>query len=321
MKLARDLALWSVWGPFKRMLWILPLPWCLGLARLLGRLYFHVAGGKRRGMEAAARLILGGTATPGKVQALVRQAAVNFVCNDVEVLLFPTLTPARTQAITRLAGQEHLDAALAQGRGVILAFGHFGANQMIMPAIGHRGYRMCQLSAPAWVLNERLPEARSAMVRRTRELRWAHEASLPVQHINIFGNLKEAFACIKRGEVLGVAMDGGGGDKKLPVTFLGRRALFSIGAAGLAMRTGAALVPCAMVRDPATGINTLHIRPALDLDSSPRKDKDPEVLGRNLQKLVSILEEDVLQRPDHYLYFLAFRLHMALKEDPLFLDE
>ncbi|AGW12029.1 lysophospholipid acyltransferase family protein [Megalodesulfovibrio gigas] len=320
MKLARDMALWAVWGPFKRLLWLLPATWGLRLARLLGRVYYHVAGGKRRGMEEAARLILGNNTPPETVRGLVRQAAVNFVCNDVEVLLFPTLTPARTQAITRLEGQEHLDAALAAGHGVILAFGHFGANQMIMPAIGHRGYRMCQLSAPAWVLNERLPEARSALVRRTREMRWAHEASLPVQHINIFGNLKEAFACLKRGEVLGVAVDGGGGERKLPATFLGRRALFSIGAAGLAMRTGAPLVPCAMLRDPATGINTLRIRPALRLEESPRKDKDTAVLERNLQRLISILEEDVLQRPDHYLYFLAFRLHMALKEDPLFLD-
>ncbi|GAB7081725.1 lysophospholipid acyltransferase family protein [Megalodesulfovibrio paquesii] len=321
MIIARDLALWVVWGPFKRVLWTLPIPWTLRIARMLGRLYYHVAGGKRRGMAAAARIILGDSAPAEAIQNTVRQAAVNFVYNDLEVLIFPTLNPERTAQLTRLEGQGHLDAALAAGRGVILAFGHFGANQMIMPAIGHRGYTMCQLSAPAWVLNERLPEARSALVRRTREMRWEHEAALPVKHINIFGNLKEAFACLRRGEILGVAIDGGGGEKKLPVTFLGRRALFSFGAAGLAMRTGATLLPCVMLRDPATGVNTLRVHPPLELEGSPNKDKDFSVLGRNLQRLVAVLEADVRARPDHYLYFLAFRLHMALKEDPLFVDD
>ena len=53
-----------------------------------------------------------------------------------------------------LEGQEYLDAAQNSGRGVMILLSHLGANQMIMPALGFRGYRVNQISRAAQAEND-----------------------------------------------------------------------------------------------------------------------------------------------------------------------
>lgn len=307
----RDALVWAYWHPFKELAQALPDGAVHALARGLGRLLGRVPNARIAGMAEAARYVPGVPDDPSVRLALARKALVEFCQTDIEVLLFPRLTPERTAGLVTIDGRERLDAALALGRGVMLAFGHYGANQMIMAAIGHAGYRMWQLSAPATVLNEKLPEARGAAVRRTRELRWAHEQTLPVTHVNIFGSLKEAFVCLRGGDVLGVAVDGGGGERRAAVPFLGGRAFFPLGPMLLAGRTGCAVLPCFMER-AGDGRLTLRIEEALPLVRPENFGGTPETAATaNTALMAARLSEAIVANPGHYLYFLAFRLHMA----------
>ncbi|WP_300161515.1 lysophospholipid acyltransferase family protein [Solidesulfovibrio sp.] len=316
MRMLRDALVWGYWHPFKHLVWTLPDGAAHALARGLGRLLGRVPNARLAGMAEAARYVPGVPDDAAVRLALARKALVEFCQTDLEVLLFPRLTPARTAALAAIRGRERLDAALAGGRGAMLAFGHYGANQMIMAAIGHAGYRMWQLSAPALVLNEKLPEARGALVRRTRELRWEHERTLPVRHVNVFGGLKEAFACLRSGHVLGVAVDGGGGERRAAVPFLGRSAAFSLGPMELAGRTGCAVLPCFMERGD-DGRLTLRIEEPL-----PDVGPSAEEAGLATARLAERLSRAVVANPSHYLYFLAFRLLMARGgHDPFFVED
>lgn len=306
----RDALVRIYWGPFRFLVQRLPVPAAYALGKGLGRLLGLVPNARLAGMTRAARLTLGPDATETKCRRLARRALANFCLNDLEVLLFPKLNPEIMSRIMRIEGREHLDAALAEGKGAMLVFGHFGANQMIMPAIGYAGYDMHQLSAPSSVLNEKLPEARSQGVLRTREMRWKHELSLPVTHINIFGSMKPAFKCLRDNRILGVAVDGGGGEKRIAVPFLGRTALFSTGAASLAMRTGCSVLPAFMYREK-NGCGRLVLEKPLRLERAASKDKEASALEENVRRVISALERRILERPDHYLYFLSFRMHMA----------
>ncbi|MHC1791176.1 lysophospholipid acyltransferase family protein [Solidesulfovibrio sp.] len=321
MQAVRDALVWIYWHPFKRLVQMLPVGLARALARGLGRLLGRLPGARLAGMAEAARFVPGVPGDPAARLALARQALVEFCQNDLEVLLFPTLTPQRTAAMAGINGREHLETALRAGRGAMLVFGHYGANQMIMAAVGHAGFTMCQLSAPATVLNEKLPEARSAAVRRTRELRWTHEQTLPVTHIDVFGSLKAAFACLRSNHVLGVAVDGGGGGKRAAVPFLGRRAFFPLGPMLLAGKTGCAVLPCRMDR-AADGRLTLTIEPALALAVAEKDGLTAEdAATANTAAVAARLSAAVMANPDHYLYFLAFRLHMAAAgHDAFFAD-
>jgi KDO2-lipid IV(A) lauroyltransferase len=311
MQTLRDALVWLYWHPFKRLVQVLPGDAALALGRGLGRSIGRIPSAKLAGMVEAARSIPGLSDDPSARLALARKALMEFCQTDLEVLLFPKLTPEITARRVTLVGREQLDAALTRGKGVMLAFGHYGANQMIMPAIGYAGYRMYQLSAPATVLNEKLPEERRGIVRRTRELRWSHEQTLPVTHINVFGSLKKAFACLRAGQVLGVALDGGGGEKRAIVPFLSRRAFFPLGPMLLAGKTDCTVLPCFMER-AQNGHLTLRIEQPLSLvrpdPSGPTPD---EAATTNTARWAERLSAAVVANPSHYLYFLAFRLHMA----------
>lgn len=249
---------------------------------------------------------------------VVRRTFRNLVQSEMEVLYYPKLNSSNIRTIVSSQGLEHLDEAISAGRGIMLLFAHFGANQMIMPAVGYRGYRMCQMSAPPTVWIEKLPTKRfSRMDKKALEIRWECELSLPVRHINIFGSLKEAFLCLKRNEILGIAIDGGGGSDRVCVPFLGRNALFSVGALSIAMRTGCTVLPTFMVRD-RTGRNTMIIEQPLTLFRDTDRN---DAIKKNVELFVGRLEEYVRRHPCHYLNFLALRRFMTEQGDTPFFVE
>lgn len=221
-------------------------------------------------------------------------------------------------SIIDYVGLEHLENALSRGKGVMLLFAHFGANQMIMPAIGYKGYRMSQLSAPPTVWIEKMPNKKfSPMAKKGLEIRWEHELSLPVRHINIFGSLKDAFLCLKRNDVLGIAMDGGGGKTRVMVDFLGRKAMFSTGAFEIALRTGCVVLPTFMIRGKE-GRNRIIIEPPLAIENEP----DEDHVKKYASAFVRRFEEYVYRYPCHYLNFLALRTFMEKQGDtPFFVKE
>jgi KDO2-lipid IV(A) lauroyltransferase len=207
----------------------------------------------------------------------------------------------------------------------MLLFAHFGANQMVMPAVGYRGYKMSQLSAPATVWTKILGKEQNLIERKTMEIKWRCELSLPVRHINIFGSLKEAFLCLRRNEILGVAIDGGGGKERAAVEFLGKTALFSTGSAEIALRTGCNVLPTFVIRN-SKGYNTMIIeKPIPHPGSKPdtkidRRDRE-RAIAELIRAFVERLEPYVLRYPCHYLDFLSLRTFMAGLGDPEFFVE
>jgi len=316
----KDLLLWIYWNPFKRIIHILPSKFIYPIAGVVGMLFYYVAHNRRNMLNRELNLALGRKTDPGEARQTVREAFKVMMCNELEVLLFPVLNSENIPSFVTCSGFKYLDRALSAGKGAMLLFAHFGANQMVMPAIGYRGYKMSQLSAPATVWKEKMPHRKfSVMEERAMKIRWSHELSLPVRHVNIFGSLREAFLCLKRNQVLGVAIDGGSGKEKTVVRFLGRKASFSKGAVDIAMRTGCAILPTFMVRNES-GFNTMVIEPPLLVQVDEKCDAN-ETITRTTQIFVKRLEEYVLIYPDHYINFLALRSIMAKNGDtPLFLS-
>lgn len=314
--LLKDVLLWFYWYPLRFFLQRIPARCAYTAARAAGLAYFHLSSKKRGLVEREFRELFNGAPHCADTGNAVKRAFAVFAQNEFEALLFSTLTPKNIDRFIRYEGMEHLDRALSQGRGALLLFAHFGANQMIMPAVGHKGYTMSQLSAPPTVWVEKLPDKKFSMMgKKALQLRWRQELSLPVRHINIFGSMRGAFETLKRNEVLGVAVDGGGGKNRVAVDFLGRKALFSTGALELAMRTGCKVLPTFMVRN-GEGFHTMIVEHPLELSNRG------EDIRNNIRLFIERLERYVLKYPCHYLMFLALRRFMADKGDtPFFVTE
>ncbi len=315
----KDLLLWFYWHPFRYLIQRMPVFLIYRTARLISFFFYTLGRRKKKAFEMEFLFLMGNSYSQLQFHKTIKEAFFIFVCNELDMMLYPVMTPKNISSFTYLSGIANLDKALSQGKGAILLFGHFGNNQMVMPAIGYRSYKMNQLSAPATVWKDIIPDRSfSFMEKKAMEERWKHELSLPVNHINIFSSLKSAFTCLKRNEVLGVAADGGGGKQRVAVNLLKRKAYFSVGAIEIARRLSAPVLPTFMIRDDQ-GRNTMIIEPAVHV----KNDEEVEtVVAEIAQIFANRLEEYILSHPSHYLNFLSLRRYMAkVDQTPFFIEK
>ncbi len=270
-------------------------------------------------MRQELELLFAGEALPRPVDDIIRDAYRAAMFNELEVLRYSELTPQTIGDVCEVEGLEYLDAALAEGRGAIILIGHLGANQMIMPALGHMGYPMHQLSAPPPVWAEILKDTRANPVwERVLERRWTLEKRLPVEHINVFRFLRPAFACLRANEVLGLAFDGGGGRGWTQVKLMGRTANISTQPAQLWRKTGAALLPTAVIRRRGERRHRVVITEPLDWQKGGSREAEDQV---NMQAFVDRFSSWVRKYPEHYLQFLLMRRRVRATDVQPFFDD
>ena len=314
-RLIKNCVLWLYWYPTRAFLNLLPASLMYRVAAFCGDLHRTLSPKKRHCLQAEYQF-LAEVAPPGEpLEHAVRQSYAQHFQNDFEMFRYKRMTTENVEQYITRKGIEHLDHALAKQRGVILTFGHFGANKMVMAAIGYQGYPMNQFSTPPTVwIEKRVDRDMSGMSRRDMELRWEADCQLPSNLINIFGTLRPAYRCLKNNEILGVAIDGPGGKRKIELDWNGHKAVFSLGPMDLALRTGAAVLPIYTLREPS-GRNVLIIEP--EIESCHRKTSE------ELTKAVAERHAaQALTHPSYYLEFMAWRRFMNMIDGTgLFVDD
>ncbi len=318
LRLVKDIAGWMVYHPGAALVSATPRGWWRSVAAMGGDAARLMAGGGAEMREELGNLF-DADALPRPVDAIVRDAYRAAMFNELEVLRYDALSPETIDQVCTVEGREHLDQALTAGRGAIILIAHFGANQMIMPALGHHGYAMNQLSAPPPVWAEILRDTRTNGVwEKTLQRRWEMEKRLPVRHINVFRFLRPAFECLARNEVLGLAFDGGGGRGWTEVPILGRMANLSTQPIQLWRKSGAAVLPTFVVREPGEAKHRIVIEAPLDWQAAEDRSEED---ARNMAAFVSRFEPWLQAHPDHYLQYMLMRRRVRGTDvRPLFAD-
>ena len=196
----------------------------------------------------------------------------------------------------------------------MLAISHFGAFFQVMPALGLRGYKVNQ------VANLKPPEVERSKGRLSRfvaatvfKKRFASSGKdLPANVIALESgsSMMPLFRCLKRNEILIMALDGRDMGKLSPFRFFHHDDyLFATGPVDLALRTECAMHPMFIVRGPDLH-NTLVIEPAVSLERGPDKEED---LVRNTAKFAAILQDYVSRHPAHYGMEILFYYSMLPK--------
>lgn len=302
-----------MWYPMRFAVRVLPFTATYWIGSIGGALLSMISKEKRLIMSEELKLSLKDLKS-SEIDSIVRASFRNYAVSEIEVLLYPTLDAGVIKRLVTIEGREHLDSALAEGRGVLLFQAHFGAFQMVMPAIGYSGYTMSQISASAALWKD---DADADIQKRSFDIKAEYEYTLPVTHISVKSSLRPAFRALGRGEIVGITVDGGGGNKVEQVDFIGRVANFQQGGADLAIRTGAAVVPAFIVTHPGLR-HTLTIHPALKFDSSATRQENIRSI---MQSFASILERYVYDHPDHYAYSLYLRKVRGAEDPfPFFVD-
>ena len=204
-----------------------------GLAHRLavagGTLEWAARPAKRRRLAENLAHALALPADDENVRRLVRQEVVNEARRSAD-LLWALDRPADLLAATEVVGREHLERALAGGRGIILASLHVG------------GWEVAA-AVPARVV--RVP---TTVIVTDDWLAWAIHRLRAAAGLRIHfrsGPAPAAASVLRRGEALLVLgeLEGSAGSRRYPVHFLDGVAELQAGPAALARLCGSPIVP------------------------------------------------------------------------------
>lgn len=224
-----------------------------GVARRRGDWDFRHQPAKRAELARNLRHVLGDELGPDDAERLTREWFRFASCQAIDVMRLRY----RARALRRLVeirGREHLEAALADGKGAILCSAHFGSYDSAFSILGASGYPVTTIGR--WQHN--YTAGMSTVERRFWELVHARRHRRHRHRPNIepwAGRITaaaQAAAVLRANEVLTIAIDAPPLDHDLvrtvEVPFLGQRARFLPGAVTLAKLTGAPLLMTFMYR-------------------------------------------------------------------------
>ncbi|HEX8282367.1 MAG TPA: lysophospholipid acyltransferase family protein [Pyrinomonadaceae bacterium] len=266
----------------------LPRPAAVRVGRSLGRAAYAVAGGLRRTgmrnleiafpeMGAAEReRILRGT-----FESLGRQLG--------EVSQFPRATPESLRAVAEYDSEDVklLDVARARGRGVIFLTSHLGSWEMLC-------FAHSALYEPLSFLVRPLDNPRiDRMVERLRT-RFGNRP------IDKGAAARTALKLLRQGGTLGVLADLNTQEREgVFVPFFGRLACTTAGAATLALRTDATVIPVCAPWDERRGKFVFRGGPVIEIVRTGDDRRDVEI---NTANFTAAIERHVRMFPDQWLW-------------------
>jgi KDO2-lipid IV(A) lauroyltransferase len=204
-----------------------------------------------------------------------------------EFLLLGSLTPEELIQRMTIDGLEHIDAALAEGRGAIMAVPHMGSWDMAGSYAGALGY-------PISAVTERFPGSLNDAVVRTRQRYGLSVIALGRSAVHGITQALEANSIV----ALLCDLEQGPG---VTVRFFGRQAVVPGGPAAIALKTGAPLIPSCSY-STARGHHHIHLDPPLASTAGETKES-------LMQRVVTRFEDFIRQRPDQWYAFRPMFTH------------
>jgi phosphatidylinositol dimannoside acyltransferase len=303
--LLKDIARWLFWFPLRWVLVIFPLAVAYTIGTWLGYGFYLVARTRRMRTESELRSLDFAKDLDNKtIRRIVRQAIINLVLNHIDILLYQKLAKIPVETYTEIIGLDNLQQALSQNQGVILVHPHFGNPQLLMLALGGRKYPINQIGRSLESIQ--IPESEirnpqavdlpplTPMLKRIMRVMHQLELALPAKFIYIHQTMLPAFRCLKKNEILAIAVDGLGGENRIPINIQGRQVSLSSGPLAIALRSGAALLPTFILRADSKYRHKIIIEPPLVIQRTNDTASD---LAANTQRIGMRIEEYLVKYP------------------------
>ncbi|HQO68494.1 MAG TPA: lysophospholipid acyltransferase family protein [Candidatus Syntrophosphaera sp.] len=259
---------------------LLPYPWGRWL---LTRLFLWIGYGLgiRRQVAAENLQRVYPDMPPKQRKKLLKRVYLNLGLSAAELYLLP-----EKQLIsgTSINGRENLEAALALGKGVILATAHLGNWEAArtLPLFG------IPLAAVVQKQHNHLFDAYNNAL-RTRQ---------GVRLIDQRHGLKDLLACLRQNMVVTILTDQNAGPEGLILEFLGHPAPHWKGAAKISLRYKAPIIPGYALRNPEGGIR-ICFEPMIH---HPELSDSTENQLLLLKEINAVTERYIRQNPKQWLW-------------------
>jgi KDO2-lipid IV(A) lauroyltransferase len=261
-----------------------------GLGRvgdLLGSVYGTIGGRRREIVDFNLEL-----AFPEKSRAerrqLARAVTRHFARSALDAIRIQGLEPDELLQTVKISGWEHVDAAVARGRGVFFLTAHIGSWEVAALVTG------LKLESGLAVVNRPLD---NPLLERELD----HLRKLYGNHVFGKHNMaREMLVQIRRGGGVGILIDQRvREDQGVEVPFFGHPAWTHPVLARMARKTGAAVVPTFALRDKPGSYSLRYENPLVVDELSEAECEDVPLTARYMK----ILEGAIRKNPDQWLWY------------------
>jgi lauroyl/myristoyl acyltransferase len=307
--LLKDIIRWAYWGPVRILVRIIPKEVSYRLIWFIGFFGYVISKKKKNRLRRWMEQVSGEAVPPGQVIDVF----VQYYRNSLDTLLYCNLSPENIDQFIHYEGLDNLAQALREKKGVILLHPHFGNEEYLMPAMGHKGFTVSQI-ASRWE-PDYMPGRFFTLSNRIRRHAWRMRIStrenLPVGFIYIDEGVRNIYRLLRRNEVLLLALDGREGASWQEVPFLGMTAQISPGPMKVARSTGAVVLPTTIVRTGHYN-HTVHIGKPIKL-SEQLTDTEKAVRTDTITALQAV-EPYIKKHPSQYAKFILLDVKLFKEE-------
>ncbi|MCK5178463.1 MAG: lysophospholipid acyltransferase family protein [Candidatus Omnitrophica bacterium] len=252
---------------------------------------------QRRIAEESIDIAFGDKRPPEEKKAIIKKCFKNFGRGMTEMLYYMAHPEAVDGRIT-IEGKEHLDAAVAKGKGVIAVTAHFGNFALMMLVLARQGYKASSIIRPA-----RDEELSAYLHKKRTEVGLGTVFAIPRREC-----VSNSLKALRDGGLLFIPIDqnfGSGGG--VYVEFFGQKAATATGPAVFAMRTGAAIVPMFILRQEKDR-HKIVIEPPIELEDHG---EEKETVTATMTKITNLIEQYIRQYPHEWAW-----MHRRWKSRP-----
>lgn len=254
--------------------------------------YFFLPRERKRALQNLA-FALRDEKNADEIIKIARALFCNLGRNLSELLRFPNLTERNIDKLVKIKGKERIDNALRRGKGAIILTAHLGNWELMAAYLSLKGYRGSVVARRIYY------EGFDEIISRLRA-----SASVSVIYRT---SAREMLKCLHGNGLLGILSDQDT-DKVdgVFVDFFGSPAYTPVGPVVLAMKTGAGIVPCFIVRE--NGSHTIYVEEPMELSVTGDREKDVHV---NTARCNKVIESYIRKYPSQWVW-----MHQRWKQKP-----
>jgi KDO2-lipid IV(A) lauroyltransferase len=270
----------------KVLFFLLPRPICLSLGRAFGNLVYHIARKHRQIALSNLNTAFGSRISGAKKKRIAKSAFKHFGGVFADIVKIQHVKLEKLKRFLSIEGTEHLEKALAQGKGVLIFSAHLGNWEIATALVSQSG----KVNVVARPLDNRLLEKEIMQIRKKlgANVIAKQQAARPI------------LRALMANEIVAILIDQNTvRNQAVFVDFFGKPAATTPSLAAFFLKTGAPILPvfCHPIRG---GKYHVIIHQPLDIDVTGEEDQD---ILKITQLCTKIIQNQVQENPKVWLWF------------------
>lgn len=272
-----------------------PLKVSYRTAVFLADIQYNISAKERQAVIENLKVVLNKTTADAELENIAKDTFRNFAKYLVDFFRFSRVDSGYIKNFIKVEGISNIDEALKGGKGVIMLSAHLGNWELggfILSMIGYK--------TNAVVLTHQNEKINEFFIKQ--------RALSNLKSIEIGAGLRSCYNALKNNELLALLGDRDFSNRGILTLFFGKEAMMPRGPSVLSYRTGAAIVPCFILRNPDDTFSFTFEKPIFpNAEGEEGEEGDEEIVVRLImKKYLPVMEYYISRHPGQWHVFREF---------------